>query len=155
MEKENTFTASHVTHSWLFYDRDTLVPSRTLSPCLSPLTLRGRLRLHVSYWLGQPAACPGESRLSISETWWRKGPQTKKCCLWTRDLILRKKLIKRGNDTIESKLKANNCNGGQLFRPCWVSLIDQHGVASYKVALRSFASSCFTRNICLDLWKRG
>ena len=35
-------------------------------------------------------------------------------------LILRKKLI-GGNDMIESKLKAKNCNRGQLFQPCWVS----------------------------------
>ena len=28
---------------------------------------------------------------------------------------------KWGNDMIESKLKANNSNRGQLFRPCWVS----------------------------------
>ena len=27
----------------------------------------------------------------------------------------------RDVDMIESKLKANNCNLGQLFRPCWVS----------------------------------
>ena len=34
---------------------------------------------------------------------------------------------------IESKLKANNCNRGQLFRPCWVRRSRQHGAASYEV----------------------
>ena len=36
-------------------------------------------------------------------------------------LILRKKLNAGDNDMIESKLKANNCNRGQLFPPYWVS----------------------------------
>ena len=31
------------------------------------------------------------------------------------------RLILRKNDMIEAKLKANNCNRGQLFRSCWVS----------------------------------
>ena len=36
-------------------------------------------------------------------------------------LILHKKLNAGDNDMIESKLKANNCNRGQLFPPYWVS----------------------------------
>ena len=36
-------------------------------------------------------------------------------------LILRRKLNAEDNDMLESKLKANNCNRGQLFPPYWVS----------------------------------
>ena len=37
----------------------------------------------------------------------------------SQGLILRRKLI--GATTWESRLKAKNCNRGQLFRTCWVS----------------------------------
>ena len=41
-------------------------------------------------------------------------------------LILRKSLTRQRHDRA-SKLNANNCNRGQLFRPCWVSHILRDG----------------------------